>query len=31
MPFSEEIQESIDTYVNQHLPDEYWFENFSHG
>ena len=28
MPFNEEIQESIETYVNQHLPDEYWFENY---
>lgn len=28
MAFSEELRESIDNYVNQHLPDEYWFENY---
>ena len=28
MAFSKEIKDSIETYVNQHLPDEYWFENY---
>lgn len=28
MAFSKEIQENIYKYVNQHLPDEYWFENY---
>jgi hypothetical protein len=28
MAFTEETKETIENYVNQHLPDEYWFENY---
>jgi hypothetical protein len=28
MAFNNEMRSEIEVYVNQHLPDEYWFENY---